>query len=85
MPVSSELRAATLGLCTAVTIGGVLYIGTLMGLWVISGRPAGPEQQALGVVVEIARRWRPRVFPRSALCEARTPSTNDVSRRPEQP
>lgn len=85
MPVSSELRAATLGLCTAVTIGGVLYIGTLMGLWVMSGRPAGPEQQALGVVVEIARRWRPRVFPRSALCEARTPSTNDVSRRPEQP
>jgi len=79
MPVSSELHAATLELCAAVALGAVLYVGTLIGLWVMSGRPVGPEQQVLGVVLEVIRRWVPWAFPRPALSELRAPSADAAS------
>jgi lipopolysaccharide exporter len=33
-------------LILAIAIGGILYIGPLLGLWVLCGRPAGPEDHA---------------------------------------
>jgi len=66
MPVSSELRTATLQLVGAIALGGVLYMATLLSLWLAAGRPSGPEQQVVNTSLELLHRWMPPPFLRSA-------------------
>jgi O-antigen/teichoic acid export membrane protein len=50
-------------LVLAVALGGAVYLGTLLGLWVWSGRPEGPEDHAVKASLQMAARFglaRPR-------------------------
>jgi PST family polysaccharide transporter len=40
----------------AVALGGILYIGTLLGLWLFSGRPEGPENHAAEAIPKLLAR-----------------------------
>jgi O-antigen/teichoic acid export membrane protein len=44
----------TIGILLVIVTGAVVYVGTLLGLWVMSGRPEGPEMSVLGVARRIA-------------------------------
>jgi hypothetical protein len=48
----------TIGIILVIVTGAVVYLGTLLGLWVMSGRPKGPEMSMLGVASRIARTMR---------------------------
>jgi lipopolysaccharide exporter len=43
-------------LILAMAIGGTLYIGPLLGLWVLCGRPAGPEDHAAKAIPKLLSR-----------------------------
>jgi lipopolysaccharide exporter len=43
-------------LILAIAIGGILYIGPLLGLWVLCGRPAGPEDHAAKAIPQLLAR-----------------------------
>jgi lipopolysaccharide exporter len=43
-------------LIIAVTLGGVLYIGPLLGLWILCGRPTGPEDHAAKAIPQLLAR-----------------------------
>lgn len=43
-------------LILAVVVGGILYIGTLLGLWWASARPAGPENHAAEAIPKLLAR-----------------------------
>jgi O-antigen/teichoic acid export membrane protein len=40
----------------AVAFGGILYIGTLLGLWLLCGRPVGPENHAAKAIPKLLAR-----------------------------
>lgn len=48
----------TIGIMLVIVTGALVYLGTLLGLWVMSGRPKGPEVSLLGVASRIARTKR---------------------------
>lgn len=52
-------------MAAAVIVGGAVYAGSLLGLWVLSGRPAGPEDHALRTLWQVLSRIgvRRRVAP----------------------
>jgi O-antigen/teichoic acid export membrane protein len=56
-PFDDGAAGRAVALVIAIGIGGVLYIGSLLGLWVLSGRPAGPEDHALKAVSQITARF----------------------------
>jgi O-antigen/teichoic acid export membrane protein len=43
-------------LVIAIALGGLLYIGALMGLWQLSGRPEGPEDHAVKALPSLLAR-----------------------------
>ena len=43
-------------LVIAVALGGALYIGPLLGLWILCGRPAGPEDHAAKAIPQLLAR-----------------------------
>ncbi len=45
-PYGAEVGGRVAALVIAVSIGGMLYVGSLIGLWALSGRPEGPEDHA---------------------------------------
>jgi O-antigen/teichoic acid export membrane protein len=44
-------------LTVAVVFGGILYIGSLFGLWRLSGRPTGPEDHAMKAIPQLLARF----------------------------
>ncbi len=46
-------------LVLAVALGGGVYLGVLLGLWVLSGRPEGPEDHAVKAMRQVAGRFAP--------------------------
>jgi PST family polysaccharide transporter len=54
-PVTSPLL---LGVCLAATAfwGGLLYVGTVLLLWRMADRPAGPEHRAVALVAALSNR-----------------------------
>ncbi len=49
-----------LGLAAEVALGAVVFGFVLIGLWLVAGRPAGPEATAVGLVAGLLRRRGPR-------------------------
>jgi lipopolysaccharide exporter len=43
-------------LVLAIALGGLLYVGPLLGLWVLCGRPAGPEDHAAKAIPQLLAR-----------------------------
>lgn len=58
-PISDDVFNATLQLFAVIALGGSLYIGSLLGLWVLSGRPAGAERQVFDGLGGIVKRLMP--------------------------
>jgi O-antigen/teichoic acid export membrane protein len=44
-------------LLAAVALGGLLYAGSLLGLWLLAGRPPGPEDHAAKAVPKLLERF----------------------------
>ena len=44
-----------------VTIGVLVYVSSVMALWVLSGRPIGPESQILKLVRSIVDRRKANI------------------------
>jgi O-antigen/teichoic acid export membrane protein len=44
-------------LISVVAVGGVIYAGVLLGLWLLSGRPAGPEDHAIKAIGQLIARF----------------------------
>ncbi len=55
-PYGSTTPGRTAELALAVVIGGALYIGPLLGLWLSCGRPQGPEDHAATAVPQLLAR-----------------------------
>ena len=55
-------RSEALQLVIMILIGGISYFGAGLALWLASGRPAGPEREALDLLKYVRR----RVVPTSA-------------------
>lgn len=53
-PDSTIGRSAELAI--AVIVGGILYIGPLLGLWFLSGKPTGPEDHAVTAIPQLLAR-----------------------------
>jgi peptidoglycan/LPS O-acetylase OafA/YrhL len=49
-------RSEVLQLMIMIPIGGISYLGTSVALWLASGRPAGPETEALQLLQIACRR-----------------------------
>ncbi len=49
-------RSAALQLAIMIPVGAVSYLGTSLALWLASGKPAGPEREALGLLQTLRRR-----------------------------
>jgi hypothetical protein len=49
-------RSEALQLMIMIPIGGISYLGTGFALWLASGRPAGPETEALHLLQIACRR-----------------------------
>jgi PST family polysaccharide transporter len=47
-----------LQLAAAVALGAAAYVGLLLGLWILAGRPAGAERKVLKQVGPALRRLR---------------------------
>ena len=63
LPAPSSLIETALQLLLLVSLGGLVYLGAVFGLWFASGRPAGGEAHVADLVVErigpiLARRTR---------------------------
>jgi hypothetical protein len=52
-----DFFSRTVELILAVALGGVLYVGTLLALWWVSGRPAGPENHAVEAIPKLLSRF----------------------------
>jgi O-antigen/teichoic acid export membrane protein len=50
----SAEQAVELGL--AIVLGGAVYLGALLSLWVLCGRPSGPEDHAIRAIEQLAAR-----------------------------
>jgi hypothetical protein len=61
-PGSETAAAAALTLLVKVAAGAALYATALATMWLASGRPEGPERQALRVVL----RWSKRLVRQDA-------------------
>jgi lipopolysaccharide exporter len=55
---SSDLRAVIGSLILAVLAGAVSYVGLMLGLWLLAGRPAGAEADLLAAVGKLRPRRR---------------------------
>jgi lipopolysaccharide exporter len=55
-PYGGTMPGRILELILAVLLGGVLYIGPLLGLWLLCGRPAGPEDHAAKAIPQLLAR-----------------------------
>jgi len=55
-PVGATTPGRILELMIAVVLGGLLYGGSLLGLWALSGRPEGPEDHAVKALRQLANR-----------------------------
>jgi O-antigen/teichoic acid export membrane protein len=55
-PDSGYAAARAVRLVLSVGLGGAVYLGALLGLWVISARPAGPENHALMAIRQLIAR-----------------------------
>lgn len=51
--------SAFVRLFATAAIGAVIYAGVLIGLWIVAGRPAGPEKTILGPVIRRLARHTP--------------------------
>ena len=49
-------RPEILQLALMIPAGGISYFGTTLALWLASGRPAGPEREALDLLQFVCRR-----------------------------
>ena len=49
-------RSEVLQLVIMILIGGISYLGASLALWLASGRPAGPEREALDLLQYVRRR-----------------------------
>jgi hypothetical protein len=56
-PYGNEFGGRVAALILAVILGGLLYIGPLLGLWVLSGRPTGPEDHAAKAIPQLLARF----------------------------
>jgi O-antigen/teichoic acid export membrane protein len=56
-PYGDDFVGRVAELLIAVALGGALYIGSLLGLWQISGRPAGPEDHAMKAIAQLLARF----------------------------
>ena len=63
-PASSETLVLALQLARAVLLGAVIYVGLVMGLWVLCGKPAGAERMALERGLPFIQRFLQRVLKR---------------------
>ncbi len=55
-PYGATTPGRSIELVFAIAIGGILYIGPLLGLWVLGGRPAGPEAHAAKAIPQLLAR-----------------------------
>ncbi|MDB5395893.1 MAG: polysaccharide biosynthesis protein [Rhodospirillales bacterium] len=55
-PYGATMPGRIAELILAIALGGVLYIGPLLGLWVLCGRPAGPEDHAAKAIPQLLAR-----------------------------
>jgi len=55
-PYDATMPGRVIELILAVALGGVLYIGPLLGLWLLCGRPAGPEDHAAKAIPQLLAR-----------------------------
>ncbi|UVI39100.1 lipopolysaccharide biosynthesis protein [Qipengyuania spongiae] len=63
LPEQSELVGQIAMLIGAVAAGGVLYVGIVALLWLIAGRPAGAETEAVDTARKVLGRLRSRGAP----------------------
>jgi lipopolysaccharide exporter len=57
-PYGDDYISRAAELVIAVAIGAFFYVGTLLGLWVLTGRPAGPELHAAKAIPGLLARLR---------------------------
>jgi O-antigen/teichoic acid export membrane protein len=55
-PYGDTMPGRIAELVLAMAIGGTLYVGPLLGLWVLRGRPAGPEDHAAKAIPQLLAR-----------------------------
>ncbi len=55
-PYGDTMPGKVAELVIAISLGGVLYIGPLLGLWFLCGRPAGPEDHAAKAIPQLLAR-----------------------------
>src|SRR5262249_36530331 len=55
-PYAGSTRGRVAKLAIAIVLGGLLYIGSLLGLWQLCGRPEGPEDHAAKAVPSLLAR-----------------------------
>jgi hypothetical protein len=55
-PYGETMPGRIAELIIAVALGGALYIGPLLGLWIVCGRPAGPEDHAAKAIPQLLAR-----------------------------
>lgn len=56
-PYGDDFGGRIAELVIAIVFGGILYIGTLFGLWQMSGRPTGPEDHAMKAIPQLLARF----------------------------
>jgi hypothetical protein len=53
----NELPSLALGLAIVVSLAGAVYSASLVVLWLVSGRPDGPEAKAIALLSRYLRKF----------------------------
>jgi PST family polysaccharide transporter len=66
LPVDLSRPWLVVALAGLAALGGIAFAGTVLLLWVASGRPQGGESMVLAMIGKVTRRGRPRDEPADA-------------------